>query len=126
MNTTNVCIELLGFYVFVSQAIVNNWISGGPSTAEAPKFFLGCLALARALSHLGIFPRTGAELKVPVASKIREHSLKCKTHINVDNFIILDSLPSKKGILILESLHQKIKKPSIGTHEQSTPLLCFD
>ena len=49
MNTTNVCIELLGFYVFASQAIVNNWISGGPSTAEAPKFFLGCLALARAL-----------------------------------------------------------------------------
>ena len=80
----------------------------------------------RICQHLGISPRTGAELKVPVASKIREHSLKCKTHINVDNFTILDSLPSKKGILILESLHQKIKKPSIGTHEQSTPLLCFD
>ena len=80
----------------------------------------------RICQHLGISPRTGDELKVPVASKIREHSLKCKTHINVDNFTILDSLPSKKGILILESLHQKIKKPSIGTHEQSTPLLCFD
>ena len=84
-----------------------------------------CLTNIRGLTALTSI-RTGVELKVPVASKIREHSLKCKTHINVDNFTILDSLPSKKGILILESLHQKIKKPSIGTHEQSTPLLCFD
>ena len=64
----------------------------------------------RICQHLGISARTGAELGVKVASEIREHSLKCKTHINVDNFTILDTLQSNKGILILESLHQKILK----------------
>ena len=80
----------------------------------------------RICQHLGISARTGAELGIKVHSEIREHSLKCKTQINVDNFTILDSLQSKQGILILESLHPKIKKPCIGTHQQSTPLLCFD
>ena len=48
----------------------------------------------RICQHLGISPRTGAKLGVTVASEIREHSLKCKTHINVDNFTILDCLQS--------------------------------
>lgn len=80
----------------------------------------------RICQHLGISARTGNELSVKVASEIREHSLKCKTPINTDNFTILDKLQSNKGILFLESLHQKVKKPSIGTQQQSTPLLCFD
>ena len=79
----------------------------------------------RICQHLGISARTGNEVS-KVHSEIREHSLKCQTHINVDNFVILDRLQSNKGVLMLESLHQKIKKPTIGTHQQSTPLLCFD
>ena len=80
----------------------------------------------RICQHLGISPRTGNELSSKVHSEIRDHSLKCKTHVSADNFVILDRLQSNKGILMLESLHQKIKKPTIGTHQQSTPLLCFE
>ena len=80
----------------------------------------------RICQHLGISARTGEELSSKVHSEIRDHSLKCNTPINIDNFVILDRLQSNKGILMLESLHQKIKKPTIGTHQQSTPLLCFD
>ena len=80
----------------------------------------------RICQHLGISARTGEELSSKVHSEIRDHSLKCKTPISIDNFVILDRLQSNKGILMLESLHQKIKKPTIGTHQQSTPLLCFD
>ena len=79
----------------------------------------------RVCQHLGISPRTGDEVTSKVASHIRDHSLKC-TPINTENFKILDRLQSKHGILFLESLHQKMKKPTLGTHEQSTPLLCFD
>ena len=42
------------------------------------------------------------------------------------NFVIIDKSRYKNDLLLLESLHQKIKKPSIGTHLQSTPLLSFD
>ena len=80
----------------------------------------------RISQHLGISARTGKEQTVKVHSDIRTHSLKCKTHIKTENFSILDKLNSKSGILILESLHQKVKKSYIGTHQQSTPLLCFD
>ena len=80
----------------------------------------------RICQHLGISARTGEELSSKVHSEIRDHSLKCRTQINTNNFTILDRLQSNKGILILESLHQKVKKPSIGTHQQSTPLLCFE
>ena len=80
----------------------------------------------RICQHLGISPRTGEELRVKMNSDIREHCLKCKNHVNPENFEIIDKLHSNKDILILESLHQKTKKPSIGIHTQSTPLLCFD
>ena len=71
--------------------------------------------------HQGISPRTGATLAVPVQSDIREHCLKHKININIDNFKIIDRCLDKSDLLILESLHQKIKKPSIGTLSQSTP-----
>ena len=91
-------------------------------------FYIGKTELqfrCRVCQHLGISPRTG-EAVSKVASEIRDHCLKCKTHINTDNFVVLDRLQSQHGILLLESLHQKIKKPTIGIHQQSTPLLCFD
>ena len=75
---------------------------------------------------MGVSPRTGEEVKSKVGSDIRDHSLKCKTHIKKENFKILDRLHNKNGLLLLESLHQKTKKPSIGIQQQSTPLLCFE
>ena len=80
----------------------------------------------RISQHQGLSARTGKEVSAKVASEIREHSLKCKVHIKDEDFTILDRLNNKNGILILESLHQKVKKPTIGIQQQSTPLLCYD
>ena len=79
----------------------------------------------RISQHMGVSPRTGKDVK-KAHSEIRDHCFKCKVHIKAENFSILDRLFDKNGILTLESLHQKIKKPTIGVHQQSTPLLCFD
>ena len=82
----------------------------------------------RIAQHMGVSPRTVTveAMKSKVGSDIRDHSLKCKTHIKKENFKILDRLHNKNGLLLLESLHQKTKKPSIGIQQQSTPLLCFE
>ena len=80
----------------------------------------------RISQHMGVSPRTGKEIATKVGSDIRDHSLKCRTHIKTENFQILDKLHNKNGLLILESLHQKTKKPTLGTQQQSTPLLCFE
>ena len=80
----------------------------------------------RISQHMGISARTGKEVSSKVASEIRDHCFKCKVHIKEENFTILDRLFDKNGILILESLHQKVKKPTIGVHQQSTPILSFD
>ena len=92
-------------------------------------FYIGKTQLqfrCRIAQHMGVSPRTGEEVKSKVGSDIRDHSLKCKTHIKKENFKILDRLHNKNGLLLLESLHQKTKKPSIGIQQQSTPLLCFE
>jgi hypothetical protein len=80
----------------------------------------------RISQHQGVSFRTGASLSTPVQSDIREHCLKHRKHINIDNFSVLDKLFHKSDLLLLESLHQKTKKPSIGTMSQSTPLAMFD
>ena len=92
-------------------------------------FYIGKTQLqfrCRIAQHMGVSPRTGKEVATKVASDIRDHSLKCKTHIKKENFEIIDKLHTKNGLLLLESLHQKTKKPSLGTQQQSTPLLCFE
>ena len=75
---------------------------------------------------MGISPRTGAILATPVQSDIREHCLKHGKQINGDNFKIIDRSLQKSDLMILESLRQKTKKPTIGTQSQSTPLIMFD
>ena len=80
----------------------------------------------RISQHQGVSFRTGATLSRPPQSDIREHTLKHRKHINAENFTILDKLFQKSDLLLLESLHQKTKKPSIGTMTQSTPLAMFD
>ena len=79
----------------------------------------------RISQHMGVSARTGNDVK-KAHSEIRDHCFKCEVHIKAENFTILDRLFDKNGILTLESLHQKIKKPTIGIHQQSTQLLCFD
>ena len=76
----------------------------------------------RICQHLGISVRTGEELDVKANSDIRAHCLKCKNHVNPENFEIIDRLHSNKGILLLESLHQKTKTPLVYT---SSPHPCY-
>ena len=80
----------------------------------------------RISQHMGVSARTGNALTVKVASDVRDHCFKCRVHVKAENFSIIDKLHTKNNILALESLHQKTKKPTIGIHQQSTPLLCFD
>ena len=92
-------------------------------------FYIGKTQLqlrCRVSQHKGVSARTGKEVQEKVASDIRDHSLKCKVHIKEENFEVIDRLNDKNGLLLLESLHQKTKKPSLGTQQQSTPLLCFE
>ena len=80
----------------------------------------------RVFEHIGKSYHTDTFLGCSVHSEIRDHCHK-KDHAMVPGkFVIIDKWRYKNDLLILESLHQKIKKPSLGTHEQSTPLLSFD
>ena len=80
----------------------------------------------RICEHMGVSPRTGNPLSVRPHSDIFEHCQKCKVPVSQENFSIEDTLQSKFGLNILESLHQKTKKPLIGIQQQSTPLMSFD
>ena len=64
----------------------------------------------RISQHLGVSFRTGAKVSTPVQSDIRDHCLKHRKYINVDNFSILDKTFQKSELLSLESLHQKKQK----------------
>ena len=48
-----------------------------------------------------------------------EYCQKCKVPVSQENFSIEDTLQSNFGLNILESLHQKTKKPLIGIQQQS-------
>ena len=80
----------------------------------------------RICEHQNISARTGKEFKSKSTSDIFHHSKTCKSKVNPDNFTVVDSHRSGNGLLLLESLHQKTKKPTIGIMQQSTPLLSFD
>ena len=81
---------------------------------------------ARISEHSGISARTGKKLQTKPRSDIYDHCQNCHVHVQPENFSIIDTLPTEKGLLILESLHQKIKKPQIGVQQKSTPLMSFD
>ena len=71
---------------------------------------------------MGISPRTGAILATPVQLDIRALCLKHGKQINGDTFKIIDRSLQKSDLMILESLHQKTKKPTIRViRTQSTP-----
>ena len=76
--------------------------------------------------HTGISARTGIAFEKRPPSDVYDHCYKCQVHVSPENFSVEDTLPSEKGLLILESLHQKTKKPFIGKQQQSTPLMSFD
>ena len=81
---------------------------------------------ARVSEHLGISYRTNDPLDKPVNSDIRDHCRSEGLTVNPERFEIIDRWRYSQDLPLLESLHQKIKKHTIGTHTQSTPLLCFE
>ena len=75
--------------------------------------------VARISEHSGISCRTGKKAQSKPKSDVYAHSESCQTQVVPENFVILDTLPSENGLCILESLHQKIKKPQIGVQQKS-------
>ena len=80
----------------------------------------------RIAEHTGVSARTGKPFANRPKSDIFDHCQKCQTEVLPENFSIEDTHISKNGLNILESLHQKVKKPTIGIQQQSTPLMSFD
>ena len=80
----------------------------------------------RVSEHLGVSYRTGKKLDRPQHSEIRDHCDKYHHTIDANRFVRIDKCRYKSDLYILETLHQKIKKPSIGICLQSTPLLSYD
>ena len=80
----------------------------------------------RIAEHTGVPARTGKPFSNRPKSDIFDYCQKCHTDVLSENFAIEDSHKGKYGLEILESLHQKVKKPVIGIQQQSTPLLSFD
>ena len=66
------------------------------------------------IEHLGKSYRTDSLLQVPVPSHIREHCYERDHTLNPEKFAIINRLRLKNDLLILESLHQITKKPTIG------------
>ena len=81
---------------------------------------------SRIAEHLGVSVRTGSRLSKPSHSAIREHAHAHDHPINKRDFSILDSSDRDGDLLILESIHQSLVRPSIGGNEASVPLLCFN
>ena len=67
-----------------------------------------------------------SKLQKTPKSDVYDHCQKCRVHVRPEIFSIIDTLQSPQGLLILESLHQKTKKPQIGCHQQSTPIMSYD
>ena len=80
----------------------------------------------RIFQHVGKSIRTGAWLGEPTFSEIRNHVAKKDHLLKLENFKIIDQTQNDSDLLLLESLHQKSKKPTLGTATQSTPLLTYD
>ena len=89
-----------------------------------PAFYIGKTnrqLVVHIFEHSGVYARTGKTFKNRPQSDIFDHSEECNAHIKPENVKILDTLQTENGLLLLESLHQKTKKPLIGKQQQSTP-----
>ena len=67
----------------------------------------------RISEHLGISPRTKAQLSAPLFSSIREHRDKTSHRISPDQFKILDR--TSNNVRLLESLYIFKIKPKLNS-----------
>ena len=80
------------------------------------------LLRVRINSHNGVSHRTGCRISNPEFSSIREHSKKCKSHIEYEDFTILGQVLNDFDLPILESLMIKQHVPSLNAQTSATPL----
>ena len=80
---------------------------------------------SRIAEHLGRSARTNARISNPPFSAIREHSLTYDHRISIENFSVLAKSSWDQDLAIMESLFTHTERPTIGTHESSSQLLCF-
>ena len=79
----------------------------------------------RIAEHQGRSFRTNNLLAKPSFSAVRLHSESCDHPIHSKNFSVLKICSDDMSRHICESLLTSRMKPSLGTHESSTELLCF-
>ena len=87
--------------------------------------YIGCTIRqlrARFAAHRGVSHRTGITLNKKEKSSIREHSLKCKSELSINDVKILGSFSNDNALLIAESLYLKIKTGHLNNDSTSVPL----
>ena len=73
-------------------------------------------------SHSGVSHRTGNRVSKPEFSSIRDHSKKCKSIINTEDFSIVGQVSNYHDLPILESLMIKQLVPSLNAQTSATQL----
>jgi len=76
----------------------------------------------RSSEHCGNSFRTGQPLTNPSHSNIRDHSLKCGSPLDLNNFSKLASCPNVGDLRILESLYIHRLKPKLNSSQTAHPL----
>ena len=72
--------------------------------------------------HKGVSHRTGNRVSNPEFSSIRDHTRKCKSHINTTDFNIVGQVSNDHDLPILESLMIKQLVPSLNSQTSATQL----
>ena len=80
---------------------------------------------SRIAEHLGRSARTNSRITKPPFSAIREHALDNDHRIITQNFSVVARSSWDQDLTILESLYTQLERPTIGSHESSSQLLCF-
>ena len=73
-----------------------------------------CNLAKRIAQHRGLSERTGARLDSSPYSAIREHACKYHHEIDPEAFRILSTAKDRQTLNILESLHIKLKQPTLN------------
>ena len=76
----------------------------------------------RVAEHAGVSFRTGVHLGAPLTSSIRDHTDICDSHININNFSIIDTCSGESDLRLLESLYIYKLKPELNSTTTAYPL----
>ena len=74
--------------------------------------------------HIGLSWRTGSKI-VGVRTEVKDHTLKCNTEANIDNFKFIETENNSLKLKIIESLYIKRDRSNLNKNVYSTPLFLF-